>query len=252
MNKVILITGTTSGIGLNLIKRLSLNNKIICVNRSETLDESLKLNNNLSFYKIDITNYNEVKKFTENLLLKIVPDIYIFNAGINKYDNKEFFDISIYRDVFDINLYGVLNFVSVLEKNKVKQKKIIFMSSVSNLIPNPASLGYYSSKLLLKNLAKQLNKNKTNVYKTAILSPIKTQISRDLDAPKRLAGKIYDLLAVEKEEMLPSFEKFINNNKKVYYFTKVSYLFYLTLKIVLFFFPNVYQGGKENNIKNNN
>ena len=110
MNKVILITGTTSGIGLNLIKRLSLNNKIICVNRSETLDESLKLNNNLSFYKIDITNYNEVKKFTENLLLKIVPDIYIFNAGINKYDNKEFFDISIYRDVFDINLYGVLWF----------------------------------------------------------------------------------------------------------------------------------------------
>ena len=78
MNKVILITGTTSGIGLNLIKRLSLNNKIICVNRSETLDESLKLNNNLSFYKIDITNYNEVKKFTENLLLKIVPDILNF------------------------------------------------------------------------------------------------------------------------------------------------------------------------------
>ena len=51
-------------------------------------------------------------------------------------------------------------------------------SSTSNIIPNPASYGYYASKSLLKESLKFLNLNKTNEYKAIILGPVTTNISR--------------------------------------------------------------------------
>ena len=42
-----------------------------------------------------------------------------------------------------------MNFVSVLSKLQISKRKIVFMSSTSNIIPNPAAIGYFSSKLLL-------------------------------------------------------------------------------------------------------
>ena len=43
-----------------------------------------------------------------------------------------------------------MNFVDAIEKLNIKDKKIICISSTSNIIPNPKALGYYSSKMLLK------------------------------------------------------------------------------------------------------
>ena len=43
-----------------------------------------------------------------------------------------------------------MNFVDAIEKLKIKNKKIICISSTSNIIPNPKALGYFSSKFLLK------------------------------------------------------------------------------------------------------
>ena len=57
------------------------------------------------------------------------------------------------------------------------------MSSTSNIIPNPASYGYYASKLLLKESLKFLNIKK-NDYKAIILGPVLTNISRDLENQK--------------------------------------------------------------------
>ena len=244
MPKTILITGTTSGIGLSLKKDLLKNNNLICVNRPGGVTQDIEANKSVYDYNLDITNYNEVENFVEELVKKNIPDIFILNAGINQYDNSNYFDVKNFKKVIDTNLFGVLNFVSILEKKKIFNKKIIFISSTSNIVPNPAGLGYYSSKLLLYKLAKQLNKNNTNLYKTAILGPIFTNISRDIDVPSGIGGKIYSLLVVKTENMLPKFKKFLFNEKKFFYFTKISILFYLIIKIVLFFFPKLYQGGK--------
>lgn len=245
MTNTILITGTTSGIGFSLKKELSKNNKIISVNRFRAVRHDYKIEKSEDNYNIDITNYSDVENFVEELSKKNIPDIFILNAGINQYDNRNYFDIKNFKKVIDTNLFGVLNFVSILEKKKIVNKKIVFISSTSNIVPNPAGLGYYSSKLLLYKLAKQLNKNNTNLYKTAILGPILTNISRDIDIPTGISGKIYSILVVKTEDMIPKFKKFLFNEKKFFYFTKISILFYLVIKIVLFFFPNLYQGGKK-------
>ena len=43
-----------------------------------------------------------------------LPDAFVLNAGINRLDNDETFDLPLYREVVETNLYGVLNFIGPL------------------------------------------------------------------------------------------------------------------------------------------
>ena len=125
-NKVILITGTSSGIGKVLLNYFKENNFIISINREKSQEPNLKEDNILN-YNIDITDLNLVKNCINDLIQKSkTPDILILNAGINIYDNKEYFDVSKFKECFDINFYGSMNFVSVLSKLQISKRKIVF------------------------------------------------------------------------------------------------------------------------------
>ena len=153
---------------------------IISINREKSQEPNLNEDNILN-YNIDITDLNSVKNCINDLIQKSkTPDILILNAGINIYDNKKYLDITKFKECFDINFYGSMNFVSALSELQISKRKIVFMSSTSNIIPNPAAIGYFSSKLLLKKSAKLLNLNNDNIYKVSILGPIKTNISRNI------------------------------------------------------------------------
>ena len=244
-NKVILITGTSSGIGKVLLNYFKENNFIISINREKSQEPNLNEDNILN-YNIDITDLNSVKNCINDLIQKSkTPDILILNAGINIYDNKEYFDVTKFKECFDINFYGSMNFVSVLSELQISKRKVVFMSSTSNIIPNPAAIGYFSSKLLLKKSTKLLNLNNDNIYKVSILGPIKTNISRNINPPKGIAQKIYNLLVAKPENMVEKFEKFILSNKKYFYFTRLSIAIYYLIATVLFFIPQFYKGGKD-------
>ena len=240
--KIILITGTTSGIGKELSSYyLGLENLIIAIDRN--VNNAFKDKTNFKQVITDITDYTKV----DNIIKKLIhennlPEIFILNAGINIYDNEEFFNVLDFKRCFDINFYGTFNFVSSIEKNNIINKSIIFFSSTSNIIPNPAALGYHSSKFLLKKLSPYLS-NKNN-YKVAILGPIKTNISRELNHPIGLTGFIYKILTVETKPLCVKFDKFLNNKKTYFYYTIKSLFIYYIIKIILFFFPFLYKGGK--------
>ena len=107
--KSILITGTSSGLGKSLAEYFSKNNEVISINKIGS--ENLNINN-LENFNINILEYNKV----EDLILKLksenrIPDIFILNAGINKYDNKENFNYENFKDCFETNFYGSMNFV---------------------------------------------------------------------------------------------------------------------------------------------
>lgn len=241
--KSILITGTSSGLGKSLAEYFSKNNEVISINKIGS--ENLNINN-LENFNINILEYNKV----EDLILKLksenrIPDIFILNAGINKYDNKENFNYENFKDCFETNFYGSMNFVGVIEKFKISNKKILFMSSTSNIIPNPASYGYYASKLLLKESLKFLNINKKNDYKAIILGPVLTNISRDLEKPKGMGSIIFNFLAVKTQETISPIEKFLISKKKILYFTFRSLVIYILLKYILKLFPFLYKGGRK-------
>jgi short-subunit dehydrogenase len=145
-----------------------------------------------------------------------------------------------------------MNFVHALENAGILNKTVIFISSTTNIIPNPASLGYYSSKLLIFKLSKYLNLNKNNFYKVMVLGPIKTSISRSLNQPSGLARIIYNFLVVDLSVICKFLEEFFFNKKKFFYFTKFSVFIYILLSFFLFLFPFFYKGGKyKNNLRLN-
>lgn len=240
--KKLLITGTTNGIGKSIKQKLiNENNVVFTVNRKENTSEI----NNKSNFKIDITSYQEVLNLVRKLNIdNNIPDIIILNAGINIYDNANIFDINKFKEAFDINFYGSMNFISVFEELSIYNKTFILLSSTSNIIPNPAALGYFSSKLLLKKLPKYLSKK--NTYKTVVLGPVSTKISRNLEEPKGIAKIIYKFIVVDQEKAANKITDFIFSSKKNLNYTYISFIIYFFIKLILILLPSLYKGGKKN------
>ncbi len=236
---IALITGTSNGIGNSIVKKLLAKNQEV-IGIDKKINKTFK-NKNFYSNKLNILDAKSVFKFLKKLKnKKKIPDCFILNAGINIYDNDKSFNLDYFKECFNINFYGVMNFVNAIENLKIRNKKIICVSSTSNIIPNPKSLGYYSSKILLKKNFQLLNFNKTNDYKTVILGPVKTKISRNLQKPSGLAGVIYRILQISSDKAAIKIISFVNSSKKILYATYFSLIVYYFIKSIIFFMPNIY------------
>ena len=156
--KNVIITGTSSGIGLELVKISSKEGfKVISLSRS---DLSLKPSNGVRHLNFDITD----EKSVDNLIHIIKNeygniDILINNAG--KLINKPFENIS--RDdlysVFDVNVFGVFNLIQKLLPFFKKNSHVVNISSVGGLVGSskfPGLTAYSSSKGALNILTEVL------------------------------------------------------------------------------------------------
>jgi NAD(P)-dependent dehydrogenase (short-subunit alcohol dehydrogenase family) len=156
--KNVIITGTSSGIGLELVKIFSKEDfKVISLSRS---DLSFKPLNGVRHINFDITDGKSVDN-----LINIIQneykniDILINNAG--KLVNKPFEDIS--RDdlysVFDVNVFGVFNLIQKLLPYFKKKSHVVNISSVGGLVGSskfPGLTAYSSSKGALNILTEVL------------------------------------------------------------------------------------------------
>ena len=233
-----LITGTTNGIGNSIAsKLLAVNQEVIGVDKK--INKTFK-NKNFYSSKLDILDSDAVLKFLKKMKKKKIPDFFILNAGINIYDNDKNFNLESFKKCFNINFFGVMNFVNAIEKLKIKNKKIICISSTSKISPNPKALGYYSSKILLKKNFNLLNFNNTNEYKSIILGPVQTKISRNLRKPSGIAGFIYRILQISSDKAATKIISFARSSKKTLYVTYLSLFVYYLIKSIIFFMPNIY------------
>lgn len=136
-DKVILVTGAASGIGRSIVEKgLSLGAILIAcdINEEELKRMQIDLSSDkLTIYKVDVSNYNEVKEFFKKIgNLKI--DCLVNNAGV--YLAKSILDYSDneFNKVIDINIKGAINFTKFYAESVMKEKRkgsIINISSVS-------------------------------------------------------------------------------------------------------------------------
>ena len=176
MNKVILVTGASRGIGNNIAKTLAKENTVIA-NYNKSKNEAIKLkedlqkeNINIDIIKADVSNRCEVEDMVKQILEKYGRiDVLINNAGISQY--KLFTDITDeeWDNIINVNLKS--NFIVTQEvvKNMISRKSglIINISSIWGVTGAAMEVAYSTSKAgiigLTKSLAKELGPSNIRV-----------------------------------------------------------------------------------------
>ena len=183
-NRVIVITGASSGLGLNIAKEfIKENAKIsVCARRIEKLKKNFKNKKNVFFQKVDISNQKSVKKFLNRTLKKFGKiDILINNAGVAYNSKIEDINLKKLKNSFDVNLFGPVFFLKetlkIMKKNNYG--RIINVSSGGAVNCAETFFSYSSSKAALNTLTKTLSKELENYnikINTMSPGPCKTEM----------------------------------------------------------------------------
>ena len=180
--KSVLITGTTSGVGRGLLQHyVERGVKVISVNRRRLAELEAQFPS-VRFECLDVRSAESVEKLVRELASSgDLPDVFILNAGINRLDNDDAFDLPLYREVIDTNLYGPLNFISPLTRLPVAgvERHIVAISSMVKYAGNPYAVGYHTSKKALTacfDVWADMYAGTDLVFKQVMLGPVQTAI----------------------------------------------------------------------------
>ena len=148
----VLITGTTSGVGRALLDHYARHGvQVIAVNRRRVAEIESQYPT-VRFECVDVRSAEHVEKLVRDLAASDqLPEVFILNAGVNRADNDESFQLSLYREVIDTNLFGVLNFIEPPTRLPPApvQRHVVAISSLAGYAGNPYGLGYHTSKQAL-------------------------------------------------------------------------------------------------------
>lgn len=177
MNKTVLITGSSRGIGKATAITLAKAGYDIVLHCSHDVNRLDKLKSTIESFNVncrtlsfDIKNREE----TEKILLQDIEqnDIYygvVLNAGIAKDNPFPIMEDFEWDEVLNTNLGGFYNILKPLTFPMIQRKKgrIITMSSISGLTGNRGQVNYSASKAGIigatKALARELAKRKITV-----------------------------------------------------------------------------------------
>lgn len=170
MQKVVIVTGASRGIGRNIAKELSIKGYQVIANYNKSekkiLDlkqELLDKNINIDIFKADVSKREEVQKLVDYVIKKYKKiDILINNAGISQI--KEFTQLTDedWNKMINTNLNSVFYMTQEVCKNMIQNKNgcIINISSIWGITGASCEVHYSVSKAgvdaMTKALAKEL------------------------------------------------------------------------------------------------
>jgi len=157
-NKVVVITGGSSGIGKALAFEFGRHGaKIVVTGRQiERLDETRTELEAAGITCLalhaDVSQEEEVKKMVEEVIHKFNRiDVLINNAGISMRALIEDVEIEVIKKVMDINFYGAVYATKYCLPHIVETKgSVVGISSIAGYRGLPARVGYSTSKFALQ------------------------------------------------------------------------------------------------------
>ena len=153
--KVILITGASSGIGLACAEYLtSKGNVVYGIGRNPGFKTS-----RFSYFSTDISNESAIKEIVSGILQKEKQiDLLINNAGVHVLGAIEHTSHQTAHHLFECNFFGSLNLLRAILPS-MKQRKcgmIICISSIAGISGLPFQGIYCASKFALEGLCESL------------------------------------------------------------------------------------------------
>ena len=153
-DKTVIITGCSSGIGLQVAKGFILNGaNVIGLSRSEPLEKL----NFMYFYKCDLTKELEINSVVKKLKLKNIKINSLLNiAGISLGKFSDVYEMNKFDKTININLRAVYELIYKLKPFYVNGTSIINFSSIGGYLGFPNNPSYCASKGALLSLSKAL------------------------------------------------------------------------------------------------
>ena len=250
MNKVqsVLITGTTSGLGRALLDHYAKSGaRVVSVNRRR-VPELESQYPSARFECLDVRSTDRVNELVYELAeLAQLPDVFILNAGINRVDNDESFQLSSHKAVIDTNLYGVLNFVQPLTELPVARvpRHVIAISSMANYVGNPYSLGYCTSKQALTtcfDVWSRMYAGSDLVFQQVMLGPVHTEIYTTADQFPTWMVRIRDMSSASLDGTVRAISRLALTRKKKLFDPWRAIPLYLGMRLGQSLIPGFFQG----------
>ena len=159
-NKVVLITGASSGIGKALAEE-ALNqgaNVSVCARNLEKLQAHFREHPKVFCVRADVGKEEDCRHFIEASLEKFGKiDVLINNAGVSMRALFSELDLNVLRELMDINFWGAVCCTKFALPSILQQKGIIIgVSSIAGYRGLPARTGYSSSKFAMQGFMEAL------------------------------------------------------------------------------------------------
>lgn len=159
-NKVAIITGATSGMGLETAKRfLEEGAKVVLTGRSQEKLDRLpsELSGDYLLVKAEASSVTDSKKLIEKTVDTFGKiDILFLNAGIFRLETIDGLTEEVFDEVYNINVRGPLFTVNAAYNHLNEGASVMFNTSVTDVKGFPGMSAYASSKAALRSLTRTL------------------------------------------------------------------------------------------------
>ena len=195
MEKVALVTGSSSGIGLESALALARDRyktfaSMRDIKKSDELEQAAKKENlSIEIIQLDVDKEESIV----SAIKKIVSDcgridVLINNAGYGQFGCTEDISVNDFRKQFETNFFSIVKIIQEISPIMRKQKSgsIINISSIAGRMGLPASPAYISSKFALEGLGECLRYELGQFgIKTTLIEPgvIKTNFFESMLIP---------------------------------------------------------------------
>ena len=189
----ILITGSSSGIGLQLARDyLADSNTVYCCGRNAAVLKTLKseFRDFAQIVCFDVQLRDDCKS---SLSMLPTMDLIILNAGTCEYINATNFDSELFERVVKTNLIGTANCLEFLIPKIKPGGNLALMGSSSSYLPLPRAEAYGASKAAIEYLAKTLSLSlKSNAVSVSYIAPgfVQTPLTELNDFPMPMSVSV--------------------------------------------------------------
>ena len=207
--KVAVVTGASKGIGAQIAKRFAEEGARVIVNYSHSKQAGEKVAAEIRSeggeavaLKADVTDRGEVAQLFAETQKKFGPaDILVNNAGIYKFFPLDAVDEANFREMFDINVMGLI----YATQEAVKQfgdrgGNVINISSVVGQTPAPGGLVYSATKAAVENITRELAFELSGKARVNAIAPgmVETEGLNEFNPDDTLKGQVLARSAVKR------------------------------------------------------
>ena len=165
-SRVVLVTGSTSGIGEATALRFAARGDTVVFNSARSAEAGERLAKSTAgahYVQADISVDGDRTRLIEQVLARCGRlDVLVNNAGTTRlipHHDLGAATVDVWREIFEVNVFGTWGLsVAAMEALRAAQGSIVNVSSVAGVRPTGSSIPYAASKAALNHLTALLAK----------------------------------------------------------------------------------------------